>query len=52
MFNNNSINNFLDSKIDSEMIALQAKEDDRYQKEEKKAARSISHKKVLDIIHK
>lgn len=52
MFTNDSINNFLDSKLDKEMIALQAKEDDRFQKEEKKAARSISHKKVLDIIHK
>ena len=51
MITNDSIKNFLVSKIDSEMISLQAKEDDRYQKEEKKRVKSISHKKVLDIIH-
>ncbi len=51
MFTNDSIKNFLDSKIDNEMISLQAKEDHRYVETEKKNIRKIPHKKVLDIIH-
>ena len=51
MFTNDSIKNFLDSKIDNEMISLQAKEDHRYVETEKKNTRKIPHKKVLDIIH-
>ena len=52
MFTSDSIKNFLDSKIDSEMISLQAKEDHRYVETEKNNIRKVSHKQVLDIIHK
>jgi len=52
MFNNDSIQNFLESKNDRNIISLQAKEDDRYQKDEKSRIKWISHRKVLDSLTK
>ena len=51
MFNNSSIQNFLDSKIDKEEILINTMTDYQYLEMEKRKIKQISHKKVLDYIH-
>lgn len=51
MFNNESIQNFLNAKIDGEEIFIKSKAEHQFLEIEKRKIKQISHKKVLDYIH-
>jgi hypothetical protein len=50
MFDENSIHNFIKSKVDGRDIVINAKGDHEFITNEKKKIKQISHKKVLDLI--
>ena len=50
MFDEDSIHNFIKSKVDGRDIVINAKGDYEFITNEKKKIKQISHKKVLDLI--
>ena len=50
MFDNKSIMNFLDSKIDGQSILENMRSEHQYLEHKKRERKYISHKKVLDLI--
>ena len=50
MFDENSIHNFIKSKVDGKDIVINAKGNFEHIQNEKKKIKQISHKKVLDLI--